>query len=125
MVRFTFRVQSSEFRACLPACLPACRWVEAVLGGSSGVTPWDLGHPTPAVVELVNSGTLPGDGTTTTTVLVPGCGAVRVLDIYHMHVQLFTVYVVCTCMMHSPPEKFDLIFDYTYVVWCIRASMMG
>uniref|UniRef100_A0A0E0D9G9 Thiol methyltransferase 2 n=1 Tax=Oryza meridionalis TaxID=40149 RepID=A0A0E0D9G9_9ORYZ len=38
-----------------------------------GVTPWDLGQPTPAVVELVHSGTLPaGDAT---TVLVPGCGS--------------------------------------------------
>ncbi|KAG8061753.1 hypothetical protein GUJ93_ZPchr0003g16717 [Zizania palustris] len=37
-----------------------------------GVTPWDLGQPTPAVVRLVQSGTLPaGDAT---TVLVPGCG---------------------------------------------------
>jgi len=40
-----------------------------------GVTPWDLGQPTPAVVDLVNSGTLPG-GDRATTVLVPGCGAV-------------------------------------------------
>jgi hypothetical protein len=39
-----------------------------------GVTPWDLSQPTPAVVKLVHSGTLPaGDAT---TVLVPGCGAV-------------------------------------------------
>ena len=38
-----------------------------------GVTPWDLGQPTPAVVELAKSGTLPGDAA---TVLVPGCGTV-------------------------------------------------
>ena len=37
------------------------------------MTPWDLGQPTPAVVELAKSGTLPGDAA---TVLVPGCGAV-------------------------------------------------
>jgi len=35
------------------------------------VTPWDLGEPTPAVVKLVQSGTLPAGGA---TVLVPGCG---------------------------------------------------
>ncbi|VAH97010.1 hypothetical protein VPH35_068327 [Triticum aestivum] len=36
-----------------------------------GVTPWDLGQPTPVVVKLVQSGTLPAGGA---TVLVPGCG---------------------------------------------------
>ncbi|WVZ61238.1 hypothetical protein U9M48_011145 [Paspalum notatum var. saurae] len=42
-----------------------------------GVTPWDLGQPTPAVVELVNSGTLPSSDGDAATVLVPGCGACR------------------------------------------------
>ena len=46
-----------------------------------GVTPWDLGQPTPAVVELVQMGTLPRDGATA-TVLVPGCGAVGTFYFY-------------------------------------------
>lgn len=66
--------------------IPAVARVQQLVGGSpdpsdgwrrcweEGVTPWDLGQPTPAVVDLVTSGTLPGgDGT---TVLVPGCGTV-------------------------------------------------
>ncbi|CAN6297081.1 unnamed protein product [Urochloa humidicola] len=105
-----------------------------------GVTPWDLGQPTPAVVELVKSGTLPGGGA---TVLVPGCGAgydvvalsgsgrfVIGLDICETAVakatkwsaaaapagdngSLFT-FVSADFFTWEPPELFDLIFDYTF-----------
>ncbi|CAL4937041.1 unnamed protein product [Urochloa decumbens] len=103
-----------------------------------GVTPWDLGQPTPAVVELVKSGTLPGDGA---TVLVPGCGAgydvvalsgpgrfVVGLDICETAVakakqwsaaaaggdESLFAFVAADFFTWEPPERFDLIFDYTY-----------
>ncbi|XP_039825412.1 probable thiol methyltransferase 2 isoform X1 [Panicum virgatum] len=69
----------------LDASNPAVARVRQLIGGleysqdgwsrcwEEGVTPWDLGQPTPAVVELAKSGTLPGDAA---TVLVPGCGTV-------------------------------------------------
>ncbi|XP_066364532.1 probable thiol methyltransferase 2 isoform X1 [Miscanthus floridulus] len=105
-----------------------------------GVTPWDLGQPTPAVVDLVNSGTLPGgdhDGRAT-TVLVPGCGAghdvvalsgagrfVVGLDIseaaIHKARQRAAAadgnsfdFVAADFFTWEPPDKFDIIFDYTF-----------
>jgi hypothetical protein len=39
-----------------------------------GVTPWDLGKPTPVIKHLVKSGTLPKG-----RALVPGCGMVNYL----------------------------------------------
>ncbi|PAN44064.1 hypothetical protein PAHAL_9G014300 [Panicum hallii] len=100
-----------------------------------GVTPWDLGQPTPAVVQLAKSGTLPsGDAA---TVLVPGCGAgydvvalsgpgrfVVGLDISESAVakakqwsaadgSLFA-FVAADFFTWEPPELFDLIFDYTF-----------
>nr|CAB3492497.1 unnamed protein product [Digitaria exilis] len=102
-----------------------------------GVTPWDLGQPTPAVVELAKSGTLPGDAA---TILVPGCGAgydvvalsgpgrfVVGLDICETAVakakqwseaaaadgSLFA-FVAADFFTWEPPELFDLIFDYTF-----------
>ncbi|XP_066367319.1 uncharacterized protein [Miscanthus floridulus] len=114
-----------------------------------GVTPWDLGQPTPAVVDLVNSGTLPGgdrDGRAT-TVLVPGCGAghdvvalsgagrfVVGLDIseaaIHKARQRAAAaaadgnsfdFVAADFFTWEPPDKFDIIFDYTYILLCFRA----
>ncbi|XP_062214006.1 probable thiol methyltransferase 2 [Phragmites australis] len=102
-----------------------------------GVTPWDLGQPTPAVVELVRSGTLPSDAA---TVLVPGCGAgydvvalsgpgrfVVGLDVCETAIQKakqwsssssadgsFFAFVVADFFTWEPPELFDLIFDYTF-----------
>ncbi|GJM97223.1 hypothetical protein PR202_ga14133 [Eleusine coracana subsp. coracana] len=102
---------------------------------NEGVTPWDLGQPTPAAVELVKSGTLPGDAA---TVLVPGCGAgydvvalsgagrfVVGLDICETAIQKakqwssaadgsFFTFVAADFFTWEPPEKFDIIFDYTY-----------
>ncbi|XP_006652014.1 probable thiol methyltransferase 2 [Oryza brachyantha] len=107
-----------------------------------GVTPWDLGQPTPAVVELVQSGTLPAAGDAT-TVLVPGCGAgydvvalsghgrfVVGLDVceaaIHKAKQLsaaaaggdvgsnFFAFVAADFFTWEPPEPFHLIFDYTF-----------
>ncbi|KAK3148789.1 hypothetical protein QOZ80_3AG0208690 [Eleusine coracana subsp. coracana] len=102
---------------------------------NEGVTPWDLGQPTPAAVELVKSGTLPGDAA---TVLVPGCGAgydvvalsgagrfVVGLDICETAIQKakqwssaadgsFFTFVAADFFTWEPPEKFDIIFDYTF-----------
>ncbi|KAG8061754.1 hypothetical protein GUJ93_ZPchr0003g17856 [Zizania palustris] len=105
-----------------------------------GVTPWDLGQPTPAVVRLVQSGTLPaGDAT---TVLVPGCGTgydvvalsspgrfVVGLDVCETAInkakqwsaadadddgsmRLFG-FVAADFFAWEPPEPYHLIFDYT------------
>ncbi|XP_048550780.1 probable thiocyanate methyltransferase 2 [Triticum urartu] len=104
-----------------------------------GLTPWDLGEPTPAVVELVKSGTLPGGGGTTATVLVPGCGGgydavalsgagrfVVGLDVCDAAIQKarqwssispdgnFIAFVNADFFTWEPPEPFHLIFDYTF-----------
>ncbi|EEC76504.1 hypothetical protein OsI_14271 [Oryza sativa Indica Group] len=104
-----------------------------------GVTPWDLSQPTPAVVKLVHSGTLPaGDAT---TVLVPGYDVVALsspgrfvvgLDICDTAIQKakqlsaaaaavdgdgnssFFAFVAADFFKWEPPEPFHLIFDYTF-----------
>ncbi|KAL6909545.1 hypothetical protein ACP4OV_001826 [Aristida adscensionis] len=101
-----------------------------------GVTPWDLGEPTPAVVELARSGTLPGGGA---TVLVPGCGTgydvvalagpgrfVVGVDISDVAIdkakqlaaatagENFFDFVAADFFTWETGEKFDLIFDYTF-----------
>ncbi|KAI4986589.1 hypothetical protein ZWY2020_019219 [Hordeum vulgare] len=100
-----------------------------------GVTPWDLGEPTPAVVKLVQSGTLPGGGA---TVLVPGCGggydavamsgagrSVVGLDVCDAVIQRArrrlssastpdVTFVTADFFTWAPPEPFHLIFDYTF-----------
>lgn len=98
-----------------------------------GVTPWDLGEPTPAVVKLVKSGTLPAGGA---TVLVPGCGggydAVALsgagrsavgLDACDAAIQKAkqwssaspdVAFVNADFFTWAPPEPFHLIFDYTF-----------
>ncbi|XP_037444461.1 probable thiol methyltransferase 2 [Triticum dicoccoides] len=95
-----------------------------------GVTPWDLGQPTPAVVKLVQSGTLPAGGA---TVLVPGCGggydavalsgggrSVVGLDVCDAVIQRArqrssdVAFVCADFFTWAPPEPFHLIFDYTF-----------
>ncbi|KAL6839578.1 hypothetical protein ACP4OV_030517 [Aristida adscensionis] len=91
-----------------------------------GVTPWDLGKPTPIIEHLVRSGTLPKG-----RALVPGCGMgydvvalasperfVVGLDISGMAVEkakqnCFT-FVADDFFKWVPSEHFDLIFDYTF-----------
>ncbi|KAL6909541.1 hypothetical protein ACP4OV_001822 [Aristida adscensionis] len=126
---------------------PAVARVRQLIGGpdasggwrrcwEEGVTPWDLGEPTPAVVELARAGTLPGGGA---TVLVPGCGAgydvaalagagrfVVGLDVCDAAIQKakqlsssspnddFFAFVAADFFTWEPQEKFDLIFDYTF-----------
>ncbi|KAM3280101.1 hypothetical protein ACQJBY_047098 [Aegilops geniculata] len=93
-----------------------------------GVTPWDLGQPTPAVVKLVQSGTLPAGN-----VLVPGCGggydavalsgggrSVVGLDLCDAVIQRArqrssdVAFVCADFFTWAPPEPFHLIFDYTF-----------
>ncbi|KAF8698220.1 hypothetical protein HU200_035741 [Digitaria exilis] len=99
-----------------------------------GVTPWDLGKPTPVIEHLVRSGTLPKG-----RALVPGCGMgydvvtlasperfVVGLDISDMAIKKakkwssslpnadhFT-FLVEDFFKWIPDEQFDLIFDYTF-----------
>ncbi|KAJ8477689.1 hypothetical protein OPV22_021416 [Ensete ventricosum] len=99
-----------------------------------GLTPWDLGKATPAVLQLVETGSLPRG-----RVLVPGCGSgydvvaiagperyVVGLDISTSAVEKakelssslpntnqFT-FVAADFFTWQPTEKFDLIFDYTF-----------
>lgn len=96
-----------------------------------GVTPWDLGEPTPAVVKLVQSGTLPAG-----SVLVPGCGggydavalsgggrSVVGLDVCDAVIQRArqrssaspdVAFTHADFFTWAPPEPFHLIFDYTF-----------
>ncbi|CAL5046048.1 unnamed protein product [Urochloa decumbens] len=99
-----------------------------------GVTPWDLGKPTPVIEHLVRSGTLPKG-----RALVPGCGMgydvvalasperfVVGLDISDMAVKKakqwssslpnadYFTFLVEDFFKWTPDERFDLIFDYTF-----------
>ncbi|OEL26388.1 putative thiol methyltransferase 2 [Dichanthelium oligosanthes] len=99
-----------------------------------GVTPWDLGKPTPVIEHLVRSGTLPKG-----RALVPGCGMgydvvtlasperfVVGLDISDMAVKKakqwssslpnadYFTFLVEDFFKWIPSEQFDLIFDYTF-----------
>uniref|UniRef100_M8C8U4 Methyltransferase domain-containing protein n=1 Tax=Aegilops tauschii TaxID=37682 RepID=M8C8U4_AEGTA len=75
-----------------------------------GVTPWDLGEPTPAVVKLgYDAVALSGGGRSVVGLDV--CDAViqrarqRSSDVAFVCADFFT---------WSPPEPFHLIFDYTF-----------
>ncbi|KAF0901484.1 hypothetical protein E2562_003479 [Oryza meyeriana var. granulata] len=100
----------------------------------AGVTPWDLGKPTPIIEHLVKSGTLPKG-----RAFVPGCGMgydvvalasperfVVGLDISSTAVEkakqwssslpnadCFT-FLADDFFKWKPSEQFDLIFDYTF-----------
>ncbi|CAL5051126.1 unnamed protein product [Urochloa decumbens] len=106
-----------------------------------GVTPWDLGKPTPVIEHLVRSGTLPKG-----RALVPGCGMgydvvalasperfVVGLDISDMAVKKakqwssslpnadYFTFLVEDFFKWTPDEQFDLIFDYTLRVYWAEA----
>ncbi|CAA0833330.1 Probable thiol methyltransferase 2 [Striga hermonthica] len=99
-----------------------------------GLTPWDLGSPTPVLVHLHNTGSLPKG-----RVLVPGCGSghdVVAIACAERHVvgidisdnainkaaelssrspnaEHFT-FLKTDFFTWCPTELFDLIFDYTF-----------
>uniref|UniRef100_A0A0D9WM18 Methyltransferase domain-containing protein n=1 Tax=Leersia perrieri TaxID=77586 RepID=A0A0D9WM18_9ORYZ len=100
----------------------------------SGVTPWDLGKPTPIIEHLVKSGTLPKG-----RALVPGCGMgydvvalasperfVVGLDISSTAMEKAKqwssslpnadcfAFLADDIFKWKPSEQFDLIFDYTF-----------
>ncbi|XP_073000543.1 probable thiol methyltransferase 2 [Typha latifolia] len=110
-----------------------------------GVTPWDLGGPTPVVTHLVQSQTLPKG-----RALVPGCGTgydvvalanperfVVGLDISESatikakewsssfpNANCFT-FLAVDFFTWNPMELFDLIFDYTFfcaIDPCLRSD---
>ncbi|KAL3506951.1 hypothetical protein ACH5RR_032333 [Cinchona calisaya] len=98
-----------------------------------GVTPWDLGQPTPALVHLHKTGALPKG-----RALIPGCGsghdvvAIACPDRYVVGLDLSEVAIEKAKKLSSssseeyleflktdfftwcPTELFDLIFDYTF-----------
>ncbi|XP_016471122.1 putative thiol methyltransferase 2 isoform X2 [Nicotiana tabacum] len=70
-----------------------------------GLTPWDLGQPTPILVDLHQRGALPKG-----RALVPGCGSLfssskRAEYFAFLEADFFT---------WRPTHLFDLIFDYTF-----------
>ncbi|XP_040381548.1 probable thiol methyltransferase 2 isoform X2 [Oryza brachyantha] len=100
----------------------------------AGVTPWDLGKPTPIIEHLVKSGTLPKG-----RALVPGCGTgydvvalasperfVVGLDVSSTAVEKakqwssalpnadYFTFLADDFFEWKPSERFDLIFDYTF-----------
>ncbi|KAK3128422.1 hypothetical protein QOZ80_6BG0461440 [Eleusine coracana subsp. coracana] len=100
----------------------------------AGLTPWDLGKPTPIIEHLVASGTLPKG-----RALVPGCGMgydvvalasperfVVGLDISDAAVKKakqwsssspnadYFTFLAEDFFKWTPSEQFDLIFDYTF-----------
>eukprot|EP00252_Welwitschia_mirabilis_P001315 TRINITY_DN1119_c0_g1_i3.p1 TRINITY_DN1119_c0_g1~~TRINITY_DN1119_c0_g1_i3.p1 ORF type:complete len:261 (+),score=20.54 TRINITY_DN1119_c0_g1_i3:84-785(+) len=103
---------------------------------NEGVTPWDLGGPTPIILHLANSGELPNG-----KALVPGCGAghdvfalaspsrrVVGLEISDKALEVaadlaetypnreFAEFKKEDFFTWKPDELFDLIFDYTFFV---------
>ncbi|KAM4105601.1 hypothetical protein ACB094_04G003800 [Castanea mollissima] len=99
-----------------------------------GVTPWDLGQPTPILVHLHQTGALPKGRS-----LVPGCGSgydvaaiacperyVVGLDISDIAIKKavelssslpnasYFNFLKADFFTWSPSELFDLIFDYTF-----------
>ncbi|EPS63916.1 hypothetical protein M569_10868, partial [Genlisea aurea] len=99
-----------------------------------GLTPWDLGSPTPLLLQLHNTGSLP-----TGRALVPGCGSgydveaiacperhaigleisdsaikkAKELHSLSRHAAHFD-FIKADFFSWSPTELFDLIFDYTF-----------
>ncbi|RZC66107.1 hypothetical protein C5167_009795 [Papaver somniferum] len=99
-----------------------------------GVTPWDLGQPTPVLLQLLDKETLPKG-----RVLVPGCGAghdviaianperyvvgldlsengikrAREISLSLPNAKCFE-FIEADFFTWRPTEKFDLIFDYTF-----------
>nr|XP_034899770.1 probable thiol methyltransferase 2 isoform X2 [Populus alba] len=99
-----------------------------------GLTPWDLGHPTPIILHLHQTGALPKG-----RALVPGCGSgydvvamacseryVVGLDVSHTATEKaielssslpnssYFTFLKADFFTWHPPELFDLIFDYTF-----------
>ncbi|XVF54991.1 hypothetical protein PTKIN_Ptkin06aG0000700 [Pterospermum kingtungense] len=99
-----------------------------------GVTPWDLGRPTPVILHLHHSGSLPMG-----RVLVPGCGtgydvvamacpgrSVVGLDISEKAIKKakqmscslanadYFTFLTADFFSWHPTDLFDLIFDYTF-----------
>ncbi|XP_058009817.1 probable thiol methyltransferase 2 isoform X2 [Hevea brasiliensis] len=99
-----------------------------------GLTPWDLGQPTPVLLHLHHTGALPKGNA-----LVPGCGSghdvvaiacperyIVGLDISEKAIkkaeELSSSFPNANCFKFlradffswHPPELFDLIFDYTF-----------
>lgn len=98
-----------------------------------GVTPWDLGQPTPILLHLLQTGSLPKG-----RVLVPGCGSghdvisiaspdryVVGLDISESAIEIATklsssssnanhTFLKTDFFTWQPTELFDLVFDYTF-----------
>ncbi|XP_057956891.1 probable thiol methyltransferase 2 isoform X12 [Malania oleifera] len=70
-----------------------------------GLTPWDLGCPTPIVTHLNQIGALPMG-----RVLVPGCGS---LSSSSPSIDYFSFFKEDFFAWH-PTELYDLIFDYTF-----------
>ncbi|XP_028100614.1 probable thiol methyltransferase 2 isoform X3 [Camellia sinensis] len=70
-----------------------------------GLTPWDLGQPTPVMVHLHQAGALPKG-----RALVPGCGS---LSSSLPNADYFT-FLKEDFFTWRPTELFDLIFDYTF-----------
>ncbi|XP_074340083.1 putative thiol methyltransferase 2 isoform X9 [Apium graveolens] len=99
-----------------------------------GVTPWDLGQPTPILLHLLQTGSLPKG-----RALVPGCGSghdviaiassdryVVGLDISESAIEIATklsssspssnhhTFLKTDFFTWQPTELFDLVFDYTF-----------
>ncbi|XP_023518378.1 probable thiol methyltransferase 2 isoform X2 [Cucurbita pepo subsp. pepo] len=70
-----------------------------------GLTPWDLGQPTPVISHLCAMGDLPNG-----RALVPGCGS---LSSSSPKIRYFS-FLKEDFFSWRPKELFDLIFDYTF-----------
>lgn len=110
-------------------------WEDAWREGRTG---WDTGAPAPALLELIEAGTLPGG-----RALVPGCGAgydvfalagsgryerVTGLDLAPTAAERFAAVreeygadparaciEIADFFEHRPPQPYDLVWDYTFL----------
>ncbi|GAB2217959.1 hypothetical protein Droror1_Dr00001174 [Drosera rotundifolia] len=117
----------------LVSCHPLGGWK---MCWEEAVTPWDLGQPTPILLNLLQAGSIPTGRT-----LVPGCGsgydviALAGPDQYVIGLDISDIALsrarqlasksptgnYCTFLKEdffdwNPKELFDLIFDYTFFV---------
>ncbi|KAJ6841358.1 putative thiol methyltransferase 2 isoform X2 [Iris pallida] len=121
----------TKFRQLMSNHNPTDGWQKS---WEEGLTPWDLGQPTPIILHLLQTGTLP-EG----RVLIPGCGSgydviaianpvryVVGLDISTSAInkakewssslpnaKYFTL-LAADFFTWQPTELFDLVFDYTF-----------
>lgn len=70
------------------------------------MTPWDLGQPTPILVHLHQTGTLPKGRS-----LVPGCGSVSFFIFISTYCCVFQLVFISACFVKPLWGNFIVVLD--------------